>query len=1496
MKKRLSVCIAFSLMMSLTPQYIAGAETSEQVYTDLSAYFNDDLFLKTETKANNKYDLQKLYYDGSKYTDTVSLGNLTYKLYGDFDTRKNDVIKVNTNDVTVDMDPCAAKTLGIMIVAGESEKTVSVKVNYEGNISESYNIALSTMEEETDTNEGISPIMVVKSGIRYNPTVIDSEKVYLHDNVLDLSASVNKNLNVESVTFPKADFDYYVMAIMREKFSESEIEEQTQEAVRKLFGKYSALDFVELSEKKDGASISEAQELYSALLKQQGKMDEASKENIERIEKLISGCELYENAKNLKKDIEDNLGDYPNVSADFDDLSQTDLTDEDYQKLLKIVADYDEYNKIDLKKLSDITEFFGIADKVDVSVDKGDEEKIRTLLSAYEKAAKKNELIGKIDPIYNIYINKDISEITENDLKKLSELIGYFDEADSDGIVLGGYDEVYIKHLYNDYEKYQSSEEKQAIDVSRYYNVDAIASAGESASDDTWYESPDNISGEGIKAARHGYMSGYNSETGIMTLKEHEFVEKVTYDENTGITTTTYPFTATKTEIPFYIPEKGLVGGVCDAILLKKGSKETYTFDLGGGYTEKVYMLVTAVNTCNIEPVVTYTDGTSETFSVYANSTGQTVNAIRNSAKTYPDMVSCITSGDYKNYNRAKTGIIYAESGNTTNGFSVFAISTNENKSVKNIKFGATSNDYILLGLSQKPLGNDKLIKRAKDIYAEVVSDGEIVSKDTEKLSELSALLKDAQKRGLYIDGVDSDVTADIFAMVLSAEGSISRYDKDTVRAQIDFSVPVDKASVSGGISVMCDSKAIDGFTYDLSEDSKKLTIDIPADRYGNKVVSVAISGIKNNLYPEFSLVYPYELEYEVPEYLTIDFSNQNIMKITNNSQVMQEYLAYSTAKEGDKTVMVSTAAGTVAAGSTTEAYLSTMPGEGRDVYAGVLDKNTMKPLAETAFSEKTAEQTQKTANYKEPILDLEKNTVTIHGITPSQKEGKAVSAAIYDATERLMYIGEVLTNKDGYFALNVPIDESSMQISGYLTIKLGGDDFDELVEINDLYYPLESTRQEFVNKLKNAKDQSEVLELLKDAECELSINFAPFKEIMSDNAAAEKLAARIYKIRNELSEITASDSAASEKITKAQTIIKQQSVLACFEEKKTDTVSTNGELLYDDIMSYSSIDKNGVTLYALYGANISAAGKNAVVQEFSGKVYAAPEALLSDFAKAVMLNALKNPAQSGVGHVAKALTKENADLVGMNITKYLNLSDTSDADKAIANMNITKLSDVTDYINGLPDGSYSKPGGGKSSSSSSDKSSGVTIVPTAPEKDNTEKSRFDDVDESHWAYEAIEALAEKNIINGKSERTFAPNDTITRAEFVKLLCTFNGIETEENEQIFDDVDIDAWYAPYVFAAYKSGLVSGVSDKLFAPKNTISRQDICTLLYRADKSEYKGEADFADKEQIAPYAKDAIGYCYEKGIVKGFSDNTFRPAAGCTRAQAAAMIYNYMMN
>lgn len=168
------------------------------------------------------------------------------------------------------------------------------------------------------------------------------------------------------------------------------------------------------------------------------------------------------------------------------------------------------------------------------------------------------------------------------------------------------------------------------------------------------------------------------------------------------------------------------------------------------------------------------------------------------------------------------------------------------------------------------------------------------------------------------------------------------------------------------------------------------------------------------------------------------------------------------------------------------------------------------------------------------------------------------------------------------------------------------------------------------------------------------------------------------------------------------------------------------------------------------------------------------------------------------------------------------------------------------------------------------------------------------DID-GHWAKDKIKAMVNKNIMSGYNGR-FMPDNIITRGEFVVLVIRALGIDAIAGETEFSDVETGKYYTPYIKTAYEKGVISGFPDGTFRPKNPITREEAMIVLSRAFGflAGYSVSRDFTDFYEVSSSAKNAMGYAIKKGIISGYPDKTLRPKGHLSRAEAAVIILGSM--
>lgn len=177
-----------------------------------------------------------------------------------------------------------------------------------------------------------------------------------------------------------------------------------------------------------------------------------------------------------------------------------------------------------------------------------------------------------------------------------------------------------------------------------------------------------------------------------------------------------------------------------------------------------------------------------------------------------------------------------------------------------------------------------------------------------------------------------------------------------------------------------------------------------------------------------------------------------------------------------------------------------------------------------------------------------------------------------------------------------------------------------------------------------------------------------------------------------------------------------------------------------------------------------------------------------------------------------------------------------------------------------------------------------------------TSNKTFDDI-KGHWAKSDIELLASKMVVSGTSDKDFAPDHNITRAEFAALLVRSLALTSDAASASFKDVLATDWFAGSIGAAVKAKLVSGYEDGTFKPNAPITREQMAVMVAKALSaagktvdSQSEALSKFSDNLQISDWAKASVSQSVKAGIISGMTDTTFVPSANASRAQAVVML------
>lgn len=567
----------------------------------------------------------------------------------------------------------------------------------------------------------------------------------------------------------------------------------------------------------------------------------------------------------------------------------------------------------------------------------------------------------------------------------------------------------------------------------------------------------------------------------------------------------------------------------------------------------------------------------------------------------------------------------------------------------------------------------------------------------------------------------------------------------------------------------------------------------------------------------------------------------------------------------------------TVAAAANADTYISNSPKIGVSspdyIKAVFLDASTGVPYDnEISIGERTAQ-----ANKDGFYNSFEK---TVDGKAGQRYFAKVYLPASGESTEPTVvayYSGNA--DENGKIGFDFRISEGDP--SGNYIIDGKFADGTEIADSIKISNPIEADNltDEISDKVKNSDKSTAIADIkniIENRTYAMSIEFNSIDEIDS-NAAAEI----VYNEINSKSDKTAT-------VDEMKFIINKAVYIEAIRGGKVDN-------LYD-YSKQLNIENTRINQFNEYSFNTDGFKKN--VTAGINKNYIIKS--FKDFENALyeqfVLKMVKNP--DGTDNLKKVMNEFSNEI---GVSKNM----TSDAYVAIKNNTYNNYSELKSAVKKAEDNSGSGGGSGNGNGGGSrggGSTGGIRDVSVSTDITDTGKAQeinkniFDDIDDVEWAKEAIVYLAERKIVNGVGDGKFAPNDTVTRAEMAKMISGVFLTEEPSGENPFSDVSDADWSCEFIKKAYAAGLITGYDGGTFGPNDEITRQDAAVMLYRAAKKfniEFYAEITkyFADEDEFANYAKEAISNMYNMGFINGVGDNRFAPNEKTTRAQTAKIIY-----
>ena len=159
----------------------------------------------------------------------------------------------------------------------------------------------------------------------------------------------------------------------------------------------------------------------------------------------------------------------------------------------------------------------------------------------------------------------------------------------------------------------------------------------------------------------------------------------------------------------------------------------------------------------------------------------------------------------------------------------------------------------------------------------------------------------------------------------------------------------------------------------------------------------------------------------------------------------------------------------------------------------------------------------------------------------------------------------------------------------------------------------------------------------------------------------------------------------------------------------------------------------------------------------------------------------------------------------------------------------------------------------------------------------------FSDIPNGHWSSDSIDFVTSRELFNGTSDTAFSPSSNMTRGMLWTVLARMDGVNTNSGS---------TWYE----AGRAWAMASGISDgtNVDAPH---TREQLVTMLWR-----YAGSpavnydlSRYSDSHSVSDWAKTAMAWAVEQGLIQGSGNNLLTPGALATREQVATILTRFVM-
>lgn len=183
-----------------------------------------------------------------------------------------------------------------------------------------------------------------------------------------------------------------------------------------------------------------------------------------------------------------------------------------------------------------------------------------------------------------------------------------------------------------------------------------------------------------------------------------------------------------------------------------------------------------------------------------------------------------------------------------------------------------------------------------------------------------------------------------------------------------------------------------------------------------------------------------------------------------------------------------------------------------------------------------------------------------------------------------------------------------------------------------------------------------------------------------------------------------------------------------------------------------------------------------------------------------------------------------------------------------------------------------------------------VILAQTEPNQ-----SGYIDVPDDVWYADAVSYCRNQGLMNGINNSRFVPSGTMTRAMLATVLYRLAGQPKTNSGNSFADVNSGEWYTEGILWSNEKDIAAGYGNGMFGINDSVTREQVITMLWRYEgRPEAEAGEDFSDELDISEYAATAVDWAKANGLIYGRDNNCFYPKSSMTRAELAAVLYNYM--